>query len=518
MKPIVIILLLPLSVLLIFISCAKTNNAPGAPLTPEGQNHGMINVSYQFSSSASDPEAGYVSIRFAWGDGDTSAWSDFVASDSQIIMNHIWTLGDTYEITAQATDLQHHLSLWSEPKTFVVSANHPPLTPPFLYGPSSGIVNLFYNFSTYTHDPDSDNIAYQFDWGNGVTSNWSSFIPSFSPCTTRYCWSDSGQYFIRVRAQDTEGNISDWSYGFPFLVNFNGSMFPNHTVATIPVGSQPQNGVLTPNGNFVYVANTTSNNVSVIRTSDNTVVATIPVGNNPQDLVVLPNGNYVYITNSSSNNVSVIRTSDNIVIATIPVGTNPAGMTVLPNGNYVYVANSGNDYVSVIRTSDNTVVANITVGNSPWDLTSLSNGNYIYVTNMGSSSISVIRTTDNTVTATITMGELPYDICVLPNDEYVYATTPFCNCVAVIRVSDNTQIADVEVQNNPYGIAVLPSGDYIYVANSGSDDVSVIDTQDNSVVALIPADHSPNGVLALPNGYYLYVMNRSSNNLSVIGQ
>jgi len=518
MKNLIFITLLFLFVFLLFISCPKTHNSPGVATTPTGHDRGMINTSYSFSSSANDPDGNDVSLRFTWSDGDTSEWSSYVISDSVVTMNHIWSTADTYEIRAQAKNAYDRLSLWSESKTFIISSNHPPLTPPFLYGPTSGIVNLFYNFSTQTHDPDSDNIAYQFDWGNGSVSNWSNFVPSDSQFTTSNCWTDSGQYLIKARAKDVEGNTSDWSYSYLFSTHLYGSTFPNHMITTIPAGNQPKNAAALPNSNYIYVTNENSNNISVIRTSDNTVIATVPVGSNPYGIATLPSGNFIYVTNQSSNNVSVIRTSDNTVIATIPVGTNPAGITALPNCNFVYVANSGNDYVSVIRTSDNTVITTITVGNSPWDLTALPNGNYVYVTNMGSSSISVIRTSDNIVVATIPLGNLPYNITALPNNDYVYATTPFCNCVAVIRVSDNTLYTTVEVQNSPYGITALPSGDYIYVANSGNDNVSVIATSDNTIVAQIPVHHSPNGIIVLPNGNYLYVMNSNSDNISVIGQ
>ena len=41
-------------------------------------------------------------------------------------------------------------------------------------------------------------------------------------------------------------------------------------------------------GAFAYVTNNGSDNVSVIRTSDNTVVATVAVGSNPQNVAVAP--------------------------------------------------------------------------------------------------------------------------------------------------------------------------------------------------------------------------------------
>jgi YVTN family beta-propeller protein len=44
---------------------------------------------------------------------------------------------------------------------------------------------------------------------------------------------------------------------------------------------------------FLFVANSGSNNVSVINTATNTVVATIPVGTNPNRLAVTPDGTHV---------------------------------------------------------------------------------------------------------------------------------------------------------------------------------------------------------------------------------
>src|SRR6187431_2356944 len=54
----------------------------------------------------------------------------------------------------------------------------------------------------------------------------------------------------------------------------------------------------TPERTFAYVANFSSDNVSVIRTSDNTVTATIPVGHHPQDVAIAPDGGRVFVLNA----------------------------------------------------------------------------------------------------------------------------------------------------------------------------------------------------------------------------
>jgi YVTN family beta-propeller protein len=47
------------------------------------------------------------------------------------------------------------------------------------------------------------------------------------------------------------------------------------------------------------------------------------VGNNLDGVAVTPDGSRVYIANQSSNNVSVIDTTTNTVTTTVPVGSDP---------------------------------------------------------------------------------------------------------------------------------------------------------------------------------------------------
>ena len=81
-----------------------------------------------------------------------------------------------------------------------------------------------------------------------------------------------------------------------------------------------------------------------------------------------PDGEYLYVAASTDNALSVIRTSDNTVIASVTVDEWPWGVAVSPSGEYVYVSNIADDTVSVISTTDNTVADTISVGADPYSL------------------------------------------------------------------------------------------------------------------------------------------------------
>jgi YVTN family beta-propeller protein len=57
-------------------------------------------------------------------------------------------------------------------------------------------------------------------------------------------------------------------------------------VATIHVGSKPESLVLSPNQNYLFVADTRSGDVAVIRTAVRALFTMIPVGNRPNAMVL----------------------------------------------------------------------------------------------------------------------------------------------------------------------------------------------------------------------------------------
>jgi YVTN family beta-propeller protein len=96
------------------------------------------------------------------------------------------------------------------------------------------------------------------------------------------------------------------------------------------VGSMPAGMTILPDGSRIYVANSDSNNVSVIDPATNTVLKTIEGFSTPVQAASHPNGKKVYITNKSGNSVSVIDTATDTVIKVIPVGQTPFGISVAP--------------------------------------------------------------------------------------------------------------------------------------------------------------------------------------------
>lgn len=88
---------------------------PNKPAAPLGETAGITNMSYSYSTYATDNNGDNVQYRFDWGDGTVSNWTSLVASGSSSHRAHAWTYAGTYAVKAQARDAYGLRSNWSDP-------------------------------------------------------------------------------------------------------------------------------------------------------------------------------------------------------------------------------------------------------------------------------------------------------------------------------------------------------------------------------------------------------------------
>ena len=94
---------------------------PTTPSAPIGSSSGRRGETLGFSSTASDSGGDSVSIRFSWGDGDTSEWSALVRSGDTVRMTHVWRDPGSFPVSAQDKDEEDLASSWSSPTTVTIS-------------------------------------------------------------------------------------------------------------------------------------------------------------------------------------------------------------------------------------------------------------------------------------------------------------------------------------------------------------------------------------------------------------
>lgn len=151
--------------------------------------NGMDDLSYSISNIPEGADFNSDTGLFAWTPGYDQAGQYnnivFTTSDGQLTDSEMITIN-------------------------VLNVNRSPETPNVPAGPQTGLIDVSYEYTTSTVDPDSDKVTYTFDWGDGSTST-TGIVASGQKSVASHSWQVEGSYSVTVKATDSAGAYSQWS-------------------------------------------------------------------------------------------------------------------------------------------------------------------------------------------------------------------------------------------------------------------------------------------------------------------
>ena len=276
-----------------------------------------------------------------------------------------------------------------------------------------------------------------------------------------------------------------------------------------------------PSTSRIYVANESSNSVTVIDALTFKVIGTVDAKNSStHDMSLSRDGKWLFATNLASGRLSVIDTEALETIASIPTGSRCHVVTLTNDNRHAWVANIAENNISIVDTASYRILGTIPVGKGPTGLTFSRDGRFAYVSNQGDKSISVIETASHRVIKTIAVGTNPHFLILGP-DGRIWGTNTGGNDIFVIDPATQETIASFEVGATPQQIAFAfkgMAGPNAYVTLGGSNKVVVVkaDPKDLRIVEEIDVGQRPNGIWANPDGTRVFVVHEVSNDLRVI--
>lgn len=219
-------------------------------------------------------------------------------------------------------------------------------------------------------------------------------IPAFSP---------DGKYVYVVDQSSSGGTVSGYSVDptSGVLTPLAGSPFA--------AGSTPYWISFAPNGQFAYVANFGSNNISVYTVSAGVLTAMptpVPVDGSPQDLTIDSTGTHLFVPVSSGSSngavdvftINADGTLTKVTGSPYAVGIGPRFVDVDPTDKYAYVSSAGTGGTGVYGFSiDPSTGALTALSGSPYStgansqpqfITVDASGKFGYTSNQGNGTIS----------------------------------------------------------------------------------------------------------------------------------
>ncbi len=366
--------LAPALTALCLVACDRPINTPPDPPTkPQGTASGRADSTYTFTTTASDPDADLVCVRFDWGDGDTSDWSDTGSGLTGLSASHTWLWPGAFAVTAQAKDTDGALSAWSAP---TVTSIRP--LPPY---PDSeiGYIEMWDEVvSDVAVTKDGDLIFYQVCDGVCPIRTSDDSVPAeiHLEDTHKLALSPGGEYLFVIGYHRTvfKATTSD----FTVVDSAVGDTWPRDICVSPSVDelymvtrqsllamrcSDLSVRIRTPlpycsdrtlacsiDGNSLYILG-----AGVITVIDATTLLPVDSIEVPpcSDILVMPDGVHLWTYGGCGS--TIVHTPTNIIVDYLPVRCGE--MTVSADGGYVYA--SGEDNVQVVDVELGRVVGNV---------------------------------------------------------------------------------------------------------------------------------------------------------------
>lgn len=124
-------------------------------------------------------------------------------------------------------------------------------------------------------------------------------------------------------------------------------------IKIVDVGAGPEKIIAHPTRDEAYTIDTLGRSVTVLSLSPFDRVRHIRLPANPEDGVLSPDGRYLYLTLSAAslvnNRIAVIDLKEREAVDLIPTGKDPCRMAITPDGRTLFVTNFIENTLSVIR-------------------------------------------------------------------------------------------------------------------------------------------------------------------------
>lgn len=283
-------------------------------------------------------------------------------------------------------------------------------------------------------------------------------------------------------------------------ISLNGSTFPHHiylnpanTKLAVAITSKDLSGGHSGHGGSVE-----GQKIQIIDVVTGNIDKEISVNQLPHNAIYNALGTELWIPQGDSvlGTVLVYKTSDWTLQNTIYVGKLPSEVTFSNDGSKAYVANSKDGTVSVIDPVTKTVIQTISTGIDPVGAWPATNGK-MYADNEGSQTVSEIDVITNTVTATINLGFTPGYVAYNTANSELWVSDATNGRVVYYSFISNvwTFQGSITTGANAHAIAFSTDNNKAYVTNQDANTVSIINVSTHSVTTTVNVGSKPNGII-----------------------
>ena len=246
-----------------------------------------------------------------------------------------------------------------------------------------------------------------------------------------------------------------------------------------------------------------SNSVTLIDTQTNTIKGKIYVGRSPHEGFFTPDGRELWVAVRGENYVSVIDPVEMKEVRRIETANGPGMVMFRPDGKYAFVPSSFTSEMDVIDTGTYQVIARVPQ-TSPFSPNLAVDQVEVWFTLKDSGKTQVVSAKPPFQTlATLETGSITNHVTFVDNAKghFAYITVGGKDEVlAYTRDAGSSPqlVATIKTGDLPHGIWGSGDGSRVYIGLENGDAVQAIDTASNKITATIPVGQLPQALVYVP--------------------
>jgi YVTN family beta-propeller protein len=272
-------------------------------------------------------------------------------------------------------------------------------------------------------------------------------------------------------------------------------------------------------GGVLLVTNKSENTLSFIDTDTGEELERIATGPGPHEVATTPDGRLAFVANYSSNSLTVVDVAKRAALGMIDLGEhrNPHGIVVSKNGSSIWVTTEGLQELVEVDVESRTVKRAIKTGQQTTHMVALAESKgKAYTANISSGSVTAIDIETGEVIKQIATGAGAEGIAVTIDDRYVLVTNREAGTFTVIDVSTDEIVHDMQVGGFPIRVEVTPDGKHALVSQATAATLTEIEIGSWAVKRTLEVGAMPVGVEIQPDGKVAYVANTRDDMLTVV--
>ncbi|HET9165545.1 MAG TPA: beta-propeller fold lactonase family protein [Candidatus Angelobacter sp.] len=319
---------------------------------------------------------------------------------------------------------------------------------------------------------------------------------------------------------------------FEFRIQSNGALVPLGT-PNFPVGSNPVALKPHTSGDFLYIADFSGNDVTLLDINQSTGNPSVPVSisivnptnppnifatdKGPVSLAMSPTAPFLFAVNQTAGNVSVYTVDPGTgslgVLSGSPFpiqpASHPSSVAISPTGNFLFVANATEGTIAVFSIGGNGALAqaglptSVGAGATPTSIAVEHSGRFLYVTDPAHNAVLGFSIQAGVLSpingSPFLAGSAPSGLGIDPQGALLYVANSGSNNVSAYAIDSSTGALG-QVTGSPFAtggvgpsaVAVDADTSFVYVTEAGSHDIAAFNIASNG--ALSPVKGSPFGV------------------------